>query len=256
MSSSNNFLKKSFSPDDINWRFEYKYHLHVSQYLAVKFAIQPYMAIDDYTLASSNKKYFVRSLYFDSLSFHAFHDKIDGNRDRLKLRIRTYTENPEEVEILKAEIKVRKNVTTEKYVAPIDLSDYACFMENHHWPALYFKNTVLSEFERYFHLKSQTPCVLVEYEREGFRARTGEELRITFDHKVRSTRSDQLFPKNPIFHEHSPGLITLEIKCNKLQPDWLHRLVRDHGLCIAPNSKFVQGMMASHPTVVTPVWSA
>jgi hypothetical protein len=252
---TNRFSQKSFSPDDINWRFEYKYHLNISQYLAVKQAIRPYMSIDNYTLASPENGYFVRSLYFDSIFFNAFHEKADGNRDRLKLRIRTYVKKSEDVEILKAEIKVRKNVTTEKYVAPIALADYVHFMKHKHWSDKYSTNPVLGEFERYYHLKTQSPAVLVQYEREGFRARTGEELRITFDHKVRSSKSVNLFPDHPIFREHSPGLITLEIKCNKQQPDWLHRLIRDFGLCIASNSKYVQGIMVSHPTVVTPAWS-
>ncbi len=255
MFSTNRILRKSFSPDDVNWRFEYKYHLNISQYLAVKSAILPYMAIDDYTLASPQGKYIVRSLYFDSRFFNAFHEKMDGNRDRLKLRIRTYVETPGDADILKAEIKVRKNVTTEKYVAPISLSDYQYFMNARHWPKNLSDNPITSEFERYYHLKTQAPAVLVQYEREGYRDRTGEELRITFDHKVRSARSENLFPDHPIFRQHTPGLITLEIKCNKRQPDWLHQLIKDHGLCIASNSKYVQAIIVSHPTVVTPAWS-
>jgi SPX domain protein involved in polyphosphate accumulation len=256
MFSANIFSKKSPALDDINWRFEYKYHLTMPQYLAVKSAILPNMSLDEYTKAAPDNKYFVRSLYFDSFFFNAFHDKADGNCDRLKLRIRTYVKSPDDIEILKAEIKVRKNVTTEKHVAPISYIDYLGFMDKKRWPGELLKNVILAEFERYYHQNNLIPVVLVQYEREGYRARTRDEIRITFDHHVRSARADELFPKDTIFRVHSPGSIILEIKCNKRQPDWLQRLIRDYGMMIISNSKYVQGVIISHPSVVTPSWSA
>ena len=256
MFTANLFSRKSPALDDINWRFEYKYQLTMPQYLAVKSAILPNMALDEYTKAVPDNRYFVRSLYFDSFFFDAFHDKADGNCDRLKLRIRTYVDSPDNIEILKAEIKVRKDVTTEKYVAQINYADYLSFMDDQHWPGDKLSNEVLTEFERYYHQKTLVPIVLVQYEREGYRARTKEEIRITFDHHVRSARADGLFPENPIFRVHTPGSIILEIKCNKMQPEWLRRLIRDYGLTIISNSKYVQGVIVSHPSVVTPSWSA
>jgi len=251
-----NGFSRSPELDDINWRFEYKYQLTIAQYLAVKLALYPHMYADEYTLTGNRNKYFVRSLYFDSVKFNAFHEKADGNSERLKLRIRTYDDEPLNVKILKVEIKVRKNVTTEKYVAAIGLSDYKYFMQYKHWPDSLSYNPVLEEFERYFHLKTQMPTVLVQYDREGFKSRNREELRITFDHHVSSGKSNQLYPECPIFREHHPGWIILEIKCNKMQSNWLHKLVKDHGLRIVSNSKYVQGMMLSFPSIVTPSWSA
>jgi len=73
---------------------------------------------------------------------------------------------------------------------------------------------------------------------------------------VKRAHSNSLFPASPAFHEHHYGLIVLEIKCIKQQPDWLRHLVQQHGLRIMANSKFVQGMMVSQPVMVTPSWSA
>lgn len=256
MSAVNQSLTKAPIFDDFNWRFEYKYHLNINQYLAIKSAITPHMIIDDYTLVKPDKKYFVSSLYFDSLFLNAFHEKLDGNSERLKLRLRTYEKTPHTVDFLKAEIKIRKNVTTEKYVTLIEVPDYQYFMSNKHWPKHFENNPILDEFERYYHLKTQTPMVLIQYEREGYRARSKEQIRITFDHRVRSTQSQELFPSNPILREHYPGVIVLEIKCNKQQPNWLHALVQRFGLCIIPNSKYAQGIVFSLPSVVTPSWSS
>lgn len=240
--------------DESNWRFEYKYRLPVQQYLQVKNCIKPYMEIDEYTDRAPDRRYLVRSVYYDSIFLNAFEEKIDGNSDRIKFRIRTYAEKMEEGQVLRAEMKVRKGAITEKYGAFISGAEYLAFMQEKHWPDE--RDQVLEEFERYVHLKTLSPVLLTEYRREGFRSRSREEIRITFDHHVRSAHSDSLFPVTPLFHEHHNGLIVLEIKCIKQQPDWLRRLVQQNGLRIMANSKYVQGMMAAYPAMVTPSWSA
>lgn len=240
--------------DEGNWRFEYKYRLPLQQYLQVRNALEPYMELDRYSNEKPDKKYLVRSLYYDSLFLNSFEEKINGDSDRIKLRIRTYTKTETPSPVIKAEIKVRKSAITEKYVSVINLEEYNEFKKTNHWESE--PNPTLEEFERYVHLKTLTPQVLIEYEREGYISRAKEEYRLTFDHNVRSAHSTCLFPKNCFFQPHHPGIVVLEIKCTKLQPVWLRNLVHQHGLRIMANSKYVQGIMVSHPALVTPAWSA
>jgi len=239
--------------DEAQWRFEYKYRLPIQKYLQVKNQIKPYMVIDEYSNQPPEKKYLVRSLYYDSLFLDAFTEKIDGNSDRIKFRIRTYSENLEPSQTLRAEMKVRKGSITEKYGALITQTQYDAFITEKHW--LDTSDPVLEEFERNVHLKSLNPVVLTQYLREGYRSRAKEDVRITFDHQVKSAHADQLFPSAPFYHEHHHGLIVLEIKCIKMQPEWLRQLVRQNGLTIMANSKFVQGLTVSHPALVSPSWS-
>lgn len=240
--------------DEGNWRFEYKYRLPVQQYLQVKNCIKPYMEIDEYTNRAPGRKYLVRSIYYDSIFLDAFYEKVDGISDRIKFRIRSYAETMEEGQVLRAEMKVRKGAITEKHGSFISNTEYLTFMRTRHWPEV--RDPVMAEFERYVHLKTLSPMLLTQYRREGYRSRSREEIRITFDHQVKSAHSNSLFPASPAFHEHHYGLIVLEIKCIKQQPDWLRHLVQQHGLRIMANSKFVQGMMVSQPVMVTPSWSA
>lgn len=240
--------------DEKNWRFEYKYRLPVQQYLRVKNYIQPYMEIDEYSERAPGKKYLVRSIYYDSIKLDAFYEKVEGDSDRIKFRIRTYAEREEEGQVIRAEMKVRKGAITEKYGAFISVGEYREFIKRKRWPEV--RDVVLEEYERYVHLKTLNPVLLTQYRREGYRSRSREEIRITFDHRVKSAHSEELFPLSPKFHEHHNGLIVLEIKCNKQQPEWLRRLAQEQGLRIMANSKYVQGMMAAYPSVVTPVWSA
>jgi len=240
-------------PDVGDWRFEYKYRLSPQQYHQVKAAIRPYVRPDEFTSSSDKKRYIVRSLYFDTSDMRAFQEKVDGNCDRTKLRIRTYAGTFNEGSDIRVEMKARKGISVEKKNTFIPVDFYKNFIQCSHWP----KNDdpVLVEFERYVHLKNLKPQVLVEYYREGFSAAAQKGLRFTFDQKVRSTRAASLFPIRSVFHYHSRGVIVFEIKCNKSQPDWLYHLVKDHGLRIVANSKFAQAIEVSRPEIVQPAWS-
>lgn len=236
-----------------DWRFEYKYRLTFQEYLQIRSAIVPSMRKDQYSLAAQHGKYLVRSLYFDTNTFRNFIEKINGDCDRVKLRIRTYSASPAENIPIRAELKARKGITVEKHSTWINFQAYRYFMDAWHW--LDSNDAVLSEFERYVHLKTQRPKIIVEYLREGYITRSGEQIRITFDHKVRSAHAKTLFPENPFFRYHHPGKIVLEIKCMKLQPLWLRQMIYQHGLLISANSKYTQGIEVARKDIITPSWS-
>jgi len=236
-----------------DWRFEYKYHLSLSQYYCVKAAIRPFMHADAYTKIAPNERYFVRSLYYDSLDFRSYQEKVYGNSDRTKLRIRTYSRELDESSEIRVEMKSRKGIAIEKHSTFIPISFYKTYMEEGVWPIL--EDKVLIEFDRYVRLKTLHPLILVQYSREGYSSNGRENLRITFDHQVESMRSKSLFSYNSVFRTHKRGVVVLEIKCNKSQPYWLRQLVKTYGLRIVPNSKFAQGIELSRPEIVMPMWS-
>lgn len=240
--------------DEKNWRFEYKYRLPLYQYFQVRNSILPYMQLDQYTNNKVEKKYLVRSLYYESLFFNHLEEKIDGNCDRIKLRIRTYSKQINSSIALRAELKVRKGAITEKYGSFIKYDEYLEFLRTNHW--VNTLDPTLQEFERYVHLQTLSPQLLVEYLREGFISRSREDIRITFDHEVKSAFSRSLFPSSPKFRNHHHNLVILEIKCTKQQPDWLRKIVQNNGLRIMANSKFVQGMVITNPALVVPSWTA
>lgn len=240
-------------PENENWRFEYKYRLSIQQYHRVKAAIRPFVQPDTFTSNAPRGGYLVRSLYYDSADMRAYQEKVNGDCDRTKLRIRTYTNSSLKKSNYRVEMKTRKGVYSEKYSTFVSPAWYETFLLNHHWPAN--SDPLLIEFERYIHLKTLLPLVLIEYQREGFNARAHPSLRITFDHQVQSTKADTLFPTTPFFHQHYRGNIIFEIKCDKNQPAWLHGLVQTQGLRIAANSKFTQGIELSRPELVRPEWS-
>jgi hypothetical protein len=243
---------RSSIPEIGPWRFEYKYLLPFPKVYQVRNAILPYVELDPFSADTENGKYLVRSLYFDTRYLNFYQEKIDGDNDRIKFRIRTYSQTLDENTVLKAEIKVRKGVLMEKYSTFIQHEDYLEFMQSHQWES---EDPVLLEFTRYFWMKGLQPQILVEYYREGFRTKDKSEIRITFDHQVSSTASTTLFSPRAIFREHHKHVIILEIKCRKGQPWWLLDIVKKHGLKIASSSKYVKGIEISNPGIVTPGWS-
>lgn len=190
---------------------------------------------------SRKKPYVVRSLYFDSIDYAAYQENENGCRSRIKLRIRSYSEEPSDS--LSVEIKAKEGSKTIKYSTFITYSWYLHFMEHYHFP----KNNdpVLIEFERLVHLKMWRPKVLIQYRRDGYRSKTSPDLRITFDHKVCSTNVQELFPKEQFFRDHNPYAIILEIKYLKEQPEWLSSFVHRHGLKWVANSKYAQSITTS-----------
>ncbi|MCD6331668.1 MAG: polyphosphate polymerase domain-containing protein [Bacteroidales bacterium] len=236
-----------------DWRFEYKYRLTYQQYHRVRSAILPYMKRDQYTLASPLKRYLVRSLYFDSHNLKNYEEKVNGDSDRVKLRIRSYSDTFTKGTRLRTELKARKGIATEKHNSWIEYNTYQKFMSTWHWPDQ--TDVVLAEFERYIHLKTMRPKIIVEYLREGYYTRSRENIRVTFDHQVRSAHASSLFPEIPFFRMHHPGLLVLEIKCTKTQPTWLKRLVQQQGLRVTPNSKYVQGVEVARSDIVRASWS-
>lgn len=212
-------------------------------FLRIRNALTIYMKKDKYTRAAGGKGYLVRSLYFDSDDFTSYHEKMNGNGERLKLRIRSYSTDIGKGMPVKAELKIRQGNLVIKKTTCVTDEEYLEFMRSGHWGKP--EDPVLVEFESNYFGKSLKPKVLIEYLREGYESRIDNGLRITFDHKVRSAHSDSLFPGHLFFREHNPSEVILEIKFKDEVPQWVKTLVFENGLKIIANSKFTQGIQAA-----------
>ena len=230
-----------FDPDQKNhWRYELKYRLSYQQYIQVKNACLPFMKPDRYTLAVPAQKYLVRSLYFDSLDYQLYNEKLGGNHSRIKFRIRTYNDQFTPEAVIRVELKFREGDKTGKHVSFVSPQVYADFMKRYHWQEN--DDPVLIEFERNVHARILRPKVLVEYQREGFESRSREDVRITFDHQVQSSQTKLLFPPQAFFRKHHPHEIILEIKSQEKSPKWLDSIVETQKLKLESNSKYCQGI--------------
>lgn len=236
-----------------NLRFETKYRISLSQYCKIKSGLIPFVRKDQFTDLSKENTYLVRSLYFDSSSHRSYVEKMTGNADRVKYRIRTYDDNIENQPDVRVEMKIRQGDLTKKYNTFVDIPTCQHFLRVNHWPE--YTDNVLIEFERQIHKKTLYPKLLVEYRREGYETLDGEKVRITFDHAIRSSSASDLFPENVFWHDHREQMIVLEIKHFGKISRWLNNVIRGNGLRPIANSKFALGTEASQHDLTHPAWS-
>ena len=75
-------------------RFEFKYILPYDLRVALESELGHFVQLDPYIPDNESKKYFVRSLYYDDEVYSSFNEKADGVMQRIKFRVRTYTDDP------------------------------------------------------------------------------------------------------------------------------------------------------------------
>ena len=233
------------------WRFELKYRVSILDYYKMRVAIRPYMVKDFYTNIASSNGYLIRSLYYDTYDYRAYNEKMAGDHERIKFRLRTYTTDVKENPRIRVEMKVRKGNAMEKHVVHVSTDDYNFFVWKKHWPEN--DNPILQEFERYMHLWNLKPQVLIQYNREGYEDREKDGIRITFDQNICAANSNNLFPTGPVFfRSFQQNTVVLEIKCKNKHPLWLRDFVRNYGLRWVANSKFTQAIQSARNDLYHP----
>ncbi len=221
-------------------RFELKYQLTIFEYLKVKNRMISHVCLDDYSARSDAGRYFIRSLYYDTFDYRAYAEKITGELNRIKIRMRSYFENKESAPFVSAELKTRKGSQITKFSTHIPIDHYIRFEQTGSWQT--DDNPVLTEIKRLIILNALTPKLLVDYEREAYYPRDKNEVRITFDHSIRFASSNELYPKKAFFRSKDPHLVVMEIKTGSVYPRWLENIITHYGLKSVPNSKYAHGI--------------
>ena len=228
-------------------RLEYKYVLDLKTYFALKHKLMIFMKPGYHTKISSTGRYFVRSLYYDTYDFKHYKEAEDGQFGRIKCRVRTYEPFIANAEIISIEIKTKHGQNVKKYSELIPLNEYLEFLRDGSFNK---SSVVLDEFTRLINNYNLEPKLIIEYEREGFVTKDKSDLRITFDHNVRSAVSEVLFDDKLIgVRRHSPTVVC-EIKCGMKKPVWLEALVKEYGLKVVGNSKYVQAVQRMNPNII------
>ena len=236
-----------------NWRFEYKYRLPLQRYEQLRNSLVPYAEPDLYTIRSGKGAYYLRSLYFDTTDYRAYHEKMGGDFGRTKLRIRSYGREFSANSIIRAEIKTRRGTPMEKFSTFVSAGAYSEFMATRQWPDA--DNPILTEFSRLVLLRELRPKLIVEYDREGLISRARDDIRLTFDLKVRSTSADELFPGQRFWQDHHRHEFIFEVKCRNKMPDWLVGIIKQHGIKPVANSKYTRAVEVCRHDVVIPMWT-
>ena len=223
-------------------RVENKYFIDRTTRTALERDIRAFMPVDRH--GGSDEGYVVRSLYFDTHDYMAYHEKMAGTAIRHKLRIRVYGDEQEKASFVRLEVKSRYNHIIKKTVVDIPKADYPDIEDaimNFRLPPrrLLSRDSVSNEFFRIQRLFNMVPQILVQYRRRAYEKNELNRVRLSFDDNLMASKHlsllGQLRGARPLLKY---GNVIFEIKVDGTVPYWLHKLIAKYDLQNEAISKF------------------
>jgi len=234
-------------------RFEIKFRVHEYKALEIRRFVEQYLAIDPFGATQPDLSYPVHSLYIDSQSMKTYHDTINGNRNRYKLRIRFYENGPDAPVFF--EIKRRFDKVIGKKRAKV----------HRH----YLRDLLTGQMPQMRHLVKQTPkelealehfCFLVNqiharpkihvaYRREAYELVDNNSVRVTFDREVRTKQETgySLATEMSDAADVFGNMVILELKFTNRYPLWFRELTQRFHLRQDSAAKYVDGIIKIGP---------
>ncbi len=230
-------------------RYEFKYILNDALKTAVERELSHFMQLDPFVERFDNKKYLVRSLYFDDPFYTFYYEKTDGLMHRQKFRIRTYSLKYDENVPIMLELKGRYNNFVYKNRTEIahnkDIIHDAFLLTDNIIKKK--DNNVLDQFTYDRFKKNIKPIMLIDYQRRAYQSKYDYEFRITFDGELYGTHTTDLFPKDDVKKRKLiDGYTIMEVKFRKHVPPWFHRIMIKYQLNRVSISKYCTGMEATN----------
>lgn len=226
-------------------RREYKYLVPLNLIDELRNEFMPYLELDNYSLIRPNKQYTVRSIYFDTHHLDYYHEKLDGLKNRKKIRIRGYNElTDKSIAVLEIKRKIGDFIDkTRSLFFYQDLYELLCSGNIEEFILSKDKLNIEEAKRFFFHVTKNIviPTSLVVYDREAFFSKFDSNIRITFDKNLRY----KSFPKlADLYEDHilKPAMtkvFLLEMKFYRGYPEPFQRIINKFKLKRISYSKYV-----------------
>jgi SPX domain protein involved in polyphosphate accumulation len=239
--------KKVSSDKTLFCRYELKYRISESRARAIAAFIRPYLHKDKYAHSTPSGDYPISSLYYDSNSLALCRDTVDGKKNRFKLRVRTYSDDPSVPYFF--EVKRRINNVIMKGRARVQRDDMPMILSGRMPDGIYKEDEqVIRQFMLYKDSLNARPLMLIRYDRQAFEGDTATRVRITFDrnlhYKTATTPDVEVY--GPNWHRVPLNFVVLEIKFTQRFPAWLSDMVKCFDLKQGAFSKYVSTIKQSN----------
>lgn len=236
-------------------RYEYKYLVDPRCAAELRSVVQLFLPHDPYAAGHTDSAYPICSLYLDTEDMRLYRQSLTGEKTRFKLRLRTYSDEPDS--LVQLEIKRRLDRIVQKRRVALTRRQIDLFADRgtNGWTKE-IPESVLRELELFAdhtRLASARPLLKVRYLREAYES-PAEPLRITFDTAVEHALSldwnllhdDRRWKSTPLpkLNITTPGrtretcgaFVVFEIKFTDVFPSWIQDLVRRFDLepCSVP----------------------
>jgi len=214
-------------------RRELKFYINHFDYIQLRTRLRVIAKPD--INGSADNGYIVRSLYFDNYFDKVVFDKLSGQSNREKFRIRYYNAD---VSFIRLEKKSKANklvgkenaLITAEQCGEILLGNYDCLK----------LAEVPLMMELYTKIRTQNlrPRNIVEYRREAYTFRAGN-VRITLDSRVKTSDSVRDFLSPKLVSVPATIDIVMEVKYDGFLPDVIQDLIQIDNRNQAEFSKYV-----------------
>lgn len=229
-------------------RFEMKYIIREEQARRVREFVRAYMQLDEYGVGRPNFAYPVHSLYLDSEDLKLYWATINGEKNRYKLRVRFYNDDPKAPVF--CEVKRRQNNCIIKHRAAVWRQYLPELLAGQMLPVNAFaahspkQEAALMEFVELMDSINAIPKAHVAYYREAYLPAEDNHARVTMD---RAVRIEPQFADRLAIEMQHPQLIwgdpvILELKFTDRYPLWFRQMVEACGLTQCSAAKYVAGI--------------
>ena len=231
-------------------RWELKYVIPEGVALALREFVSSYLEIDEYGAHRPNLSYSIHNLYLDSDDLKIYWGTINGNKNRFKLRLRFYADNPNPQAPVFFEIKRRMNEAILKQRCGVQRPAVEAVLGGQLPTAAELvgqDSRQLVAIQRFIELSTDLqayPVAHVSYDREAWISPHDNSVRVTFDRNVLiSPEFDARFTAEmddptPVFG----NAVILELKFTGRFPEWFSDMVRVFGLRQGSASKYADGI--------------
>ncbi len=238
---------KSNSDKMLSCRYELKYRIRETKARAIAQYLQSYISPDQYARKRPGHEYPISSLYFDSNDLHLCKETLEGRKNRFKLRIRCYDDDPQSICFF--EIKRRINTVifkTRTRIPKVHLLD--AIRGNMISSELYKRDReTLDQFNFYLQTLRANPILSVRYMREAYEGDSSNRVRITFDRELafKAVDTPVVSVSGQGWHTVPMDFVILEIKFTDRYPCWLTDMVKIFDLKQTAMSKYVSSVKQS-----------
>ncbi len=227
-------------------RYEYKYHVTEQESEQIYEFVRCFLEPDQYTPEGFTDGYAVHSLYLDSPDLYTCVATQKGAKNRFKLRVRFYDEDPSHPVFF--EIKRRQTAVILKQRALVhrqfvdgllngDAPNREQLAKNDlkNWKALY-------DFCELRDAIDARPAAYTSYMRAGYEPPDSNLVRVTFDRRIRAGRYTGKLNALDVDNwpmVHVPGVV-LELKFTDRFPNWMQDLTDMFDLTRGSMPKYVE----------------
>jgi hypothetical protein len=229
-------------------RWELKYLIPEDLALALREFVSNHLELDEYGVGRPNLSYTIHNLYLDSDDLRIYWGTINGNKNRYKLRLRFYEDNPNTPIFF--EIKRRMNEAILKQRGGVKRHAVDAVLAGQLPDASELVREDARQavaIQRFVDLMNETrshPVAHVYYEREAWISPCDNSVRVTFDRNVLISPeftgrfTSEMDDPVSVFG----STVILELKFTGRFPGWFGDMVRIFGLRQASASKYADGI--------------